>query len=144
MWITISLDLRNFYTSSSSENINRFIECNAFLKYWINEEKVLKILSGLIQYTNNNCPNICIINLNCKLIAEKKTCTDFCYYDDIYICEYNYICNERWLIWNLISSNNNYIYEEDLMYDSYYNYEKKNCLDEIPLGYYLNIFFRKK
>ena len=102
------------------------------MKYWINEEKVLKILSGLIQYTNNNCPNICIINLYSKLITDKKTCTDFCYYNDIYIYEYNNICNERRPIRTLISSNNISISEEDLMCDSNYNYEYTNCLNEIP------------
>ena len=37
-----------------------------------------------------------------------------------------------------ISPKNNYLCEDDLICDNYYNYDKIECFNEIPEGFYLN------
>ena len=73
-----------------------------------------------------------------QLIVEKNICIDFCYNDDIYKFEYNNLCYKSCPNGTHNSSYNDYICEEDLICDNYYNYNYTDCIDDIPEDYYLN------
>ena len=78
------------------------------------------------------CPNE--YNL---LIEEKKQCIDSCEKSD-FKYEFNYTCYKNCPNGTHISNNNNYLCEEDLICDNFYNYDQTGCIDEIPEGFYLN------
>ena len=134
----ISLDLKNFDASLIEDDIDIFSGCNQSLIYCINEDKATKILSGLSEFNNSNCSDNCFTFSPSQLIVEKNICIDFCYNDDIYKFEYNNICYKSCPNGTHNSSYNDYICEEDLICDNYYNYNYTGCLDYIPEGYYLN------
>ena len=67
----ISLNLNNFDTSLVNYTNNMFYNCNSNLIYCINETKAHKITSLLSKF-KKDCNNSCFVNLNHKLIKEKK------------------------------------------------------------------------
>ena len=82
--------------------------------------------------TEKKCPNES--NL---LIEEKKQCIDSCEKSD-FKYEFNYSCYKNCPNGTHISKNNNYLCEENLICNNYYNYNQTECIDEIPEGFYLN------
>ena len=134
----ISLDLRNFDTSSVVNETNIFSECNKTLLYCINGVKASKIMVGLSSFNNSNCSDNCFIYSPSQLIVEKTKCIDFCSNDNIYRFEYNNLCYESCPSGTHNSSEKEFLCEEDLICENYYNYNYTDCLDKIPEGYYLN------
>ena len=98
--------------SDTFEGINDLIYC-------IQDSCKTNNINGLLSQKNsiNNCSHICFQN-NSKYIVEKNICVQDCSEDTDYKYEYKNKC---------YSSCNNY-----------YSYDKKECIDEIPEGFYLN------
>ena len=80
---------------------------------------------------NEKCPD------NLKLIKEKNKCVDNCKKYD-YKYEFNNTCFEKCPNGTHISAENSYLCEEDLVCPKYYNYNRTECINEIPNGYFLN------
>ena len=138
----ISLNLMNFNNFNLSKTINSanmFDNCNKSLRYCINEEKILSnIKSQLNTFTNLNCSDDCFSNSINKFILEKRQCIDNCSNDDYYKYEYESICYHSCPNGTHSLRYNNFLCKEDIICHNYYNYDLTECLDEIPLGYYLN------
>ena len=134
----ISLNLSNFDTSSVENETNIFINCNETLLYCINEEKASKIMVGLSSFNNLNCSDNCFIYSPSQLIVEKTKCIEFCSNDNIYRFEYNNLCYKSCPSGTHNSSEKEFLCEEDLICEDYYNYNYTDCLDKLPEGYYLN------
>ena len=93
-------------------NINELIYC---IKDISKADKIYQELST--KNTINNCSNICF-SINSKYIIDKNKCIKNCSEESDYKYEYKNSCYQ--------SCNN------------YYSYNQKECIDEIPEGYYLN------
>ena len=155
-----SLELGNFDTSKVTDMSNMFYNCfsltslnlNSFsilkansysnmffnitnLKYCINDE-VDNIKNQLTPSDKLNCSELCSKDSTNKFIQEKNKCISHCTLDDTYNLEHNNICYQTCPIKTHLI--NDYYCEDDLICDKYYNYNHTACLDEIPLGYYLN------
>ena len=133
----VLLNIKNFNTSKVSLSACMFDGVNQNLIYCAEETKITNIKSLLSKY-KNNCTHSCFLNQHYKYIIEKNECIDNCYNDQNYSYEYNNICYYSCPNGTHISSSNNYLCEDDLICEKYYNYDKSECLDEIPEGYYLN------
>jgi len=133
----VLLNIKNFDTSKVSSSTYMFDNVNQNLIYCAEETKITNIKSLLSKY-KNNCTHSCFLNQHYKYIIEKNECIDNCYNDQNYSYEYNNICYYSCPNGTHISSSNNYLCEDDLICEKYYNYDKSECLDEIPEGYYLN------
>ena len=112
----ISLNLQNFQVPSNGSFLNMFSDCNQKLRICINES----ITSDNIktQISNNfitNCSDECFIFNEIKLIVEKGKCIDICSNDDIYKYEYKDICYQTCPNCTHISSENDYLCEDDLV-----------------------------
>ena len=92
--------------------------------------------SQLLTTFVDNCSEICVMQSH-KYIPEKLQCIDSCSNDNIYKHEYNNICYSTCPS-GTHNSAVDYLCEIDLICEKYYNYYRTGCLDEIPLGYYLN------
>ena len=93
-------------------NINNLIYCIKDIS------KTNKIYQELTQKNSiNNCSNICFL-MNSKYIFEKNICIQDCSEESDYKYEYKNACYRSC--------------------DNYYSYNQKECIDEIPEGYYLN------
>ena len=133
----ISLNLNSFSTGSLTLYEGIFNNLNGALIYCVNDimsEEIKSLLS--ISHSEKNCSDLCSDISGSKYIIEKNICIDNCQHDDSFIFEYDSICfracpNRTHLV-------DNYICENDLICEKYYNYEKTGCLDSIPLGYYIN------
>ena len=133
----ISLNLKSF---TSSESLNSFEEMffglKTTLKYCINDIILDGIKSQLSLYEQFNCSDLCSDISQRKYIPDKNNCIINCIDDDSFKYEYKNVC--------LISCPNgthpvnDYLCVDDLIGHNYYNYNRTGCLDEIPLGYYLN------
>ena len=133
-YLLTSLNLNSFSVSKLNSFENMFFNLTD-LKYCINEEanEIKTLLSSFIKL---NCSELCSKDSSNKFIKEKNKCISNCTLDNTYILEYNNICYQlcpkrTHLIYN-------YYCEDDLICNNYYNYNHTACLDEIPLGYYLN------
>ena len=134
----ISLNLISFNTPLLIEEyINMFDDVDENLRLCYNDstlsQGVKELLSGYI----NNCSNDCFMNEDNKFIIEERKCIDNCSKDDIYKFEYDNICYKTCPYRTHSISEDKYICE-DVICDNYYNYNNTGCLDDIPLGYYLN------
>ena len=122
----------NIYHFQENEIINvfdLFIKGTDNLKYCISdEENSPKIISEINTIKNKERE---------KTIKEKNKCIDKCSNDDIYRYDYNNICYIECPKPTSVSNNNNYLCEP-LKCNKYYNYEKTECLDYIPDGFFLN------
>ena len=93
-------------------------------------------------YFDNNKEYYCTEYKSCpkdynKLIESKKRCIDECKNDNIYKYEYNNKCYSIDKCPNKTIVNLT-IFKCELNCDNYYNYEKTDCLDSIPDGFYCN------
>ena len=95
-------------------------------------------MSGLSEFNNFICNDICFSYLVSQLIVEKYTCIDFCNNDDEYKFEYKNVCYKSCPAGTHNSSEKEFLCEEDLICDNYYNYYHNECIHNIPEGYYLN------
>ena len=102
----------NLILNETFTNINELIYC---IKDISKASKIYQELST--KNSINNCSNICF-SLNSKYIIEKNKCIQDCSEESDYKYEYKNSCYK--------SCNN------------YYSYNQKECIDEIPEGYYLN------
>ena len=135
----ISLDLSNFIIPQNSNKENMFKKINENLVLCFDETKA-NIISVLYESNKNNCT--CYQN-SYKFFYEKSECIDSCSKDEIYKLEYENICYQVCPSETQISSTNTSLCEKDLICEKYYNYEYTGCIDEIPIGYYLNDTNRK-
>ena len=132
-----SLNLNSFNTVNVQANcFNEMFFNTTILKYCINDEISEEIKNQLSSFIEMNCSDLCFNISQNKYIKEKNKCISDCKNDITYRYEHDNICytscpNETHLI-------DNNLCEADLVCDNYYNYEQNDCLDEIPLGYYLN------
>ena len=138
------LNLYNFETSKVRNNDNMFsgTNLNPNLSICFNSSKTSKI-NDLLPIEKKNCSLLCLLNPNKKLIIENEICLDDCKNDNKYKFKFNNICYTSCPNGTHNSSNEEYLCEEDLICDKYYNYNYTACLDEIPPGYYLNDSNRK-
>ena len=67
---------------------------------------------------------------------EKNKCIDNCNHDTTNLYEYDNICYASCPNGTNLTDNNLCI--KNLICNNYYNYDYNDCLDYIPLGYYLN------
>ena len=129
-----SLNLNNFYTLLNSNDEHMFDNCTN-LHYCINDEIISNNTKlQLLSYVQKNCSDLCLINTN-KYIIEKNKCINSCLNDDLYQYEYNNICYLSCPNGTKNSANSNLCQP---LCQKYYNYQQTECIDEIPLGYYLN------
>ena len=134
----ISLNLNSFNTLNINSFTEMFTNIQESFKYCINDNKISnEILEQLSPFNKTNCSELCSIQSQNNFIFEKNKCIDDCSKDNIYKFEYNKKCYLSCpnLTHNII---NTYLCENDLICQNYYNYSKTGCLEEIPLGYYLN------
>jgi surface protein len=134
-----SLNLNSFNTVNVQANRfnEMFFNFNvSIIKYCINDEISEEIKSQLSSFIEMNCSDLCFDNSQKKYIIEKNKCISECNNDITYIYEYDNICYASCPNGTHLIDNN--LCETDLVCDNYYNYEQNDCLDEIPLGYYLN------
>ena len=104
-----------------------------------NDKNCYEICSKYYYYDSDNnyhCINICPHDY--KLISDKKRCINDCSNDNIYKYEFNNHCYRECPNGTIISTDNIYKCEGDLICEeNYYNYEHKECYSSIPDGYYL-------
>ena len=129
-----SLNLKNFYTLFISNDEYMFDNCTN-LHYCINDEIISNNTKlQLLSYVQKNCSDLCLINSN-KYIIGKNKCINSCLNDDLYQYEYNNICYLSCPNGTKNSANSNLCKP---LCEKYYNYQQTECIDDIPLGYYLN------
>ena len=140
----VLLNIINFDTSKISSNSKMeymFRIVNGSLIYCANESKIANIISfSSYSYirSSNHCNHSCFISPQSKYIIEKNECIDDCSKENNYSYEYNNTCYKSCPNRTHISPNNNYLCEDDLICPNYYNYDKKECFNEILEGFYLN------
>ena len=124
----ISLNLNNFTISKGTYYTNMIYSYKSNTTYCIND----KIKSLFKDYSplKNNCSSLCFTNPNHKLIKEKNECINNCSYDSEYIYEYKGICYKSCPPRTNNSINNYYICI-NFTCDKYYNYEQKNCTENV-------------
>ena len=128
----ISLNLNNFYFSSMYSYEDIFSEMNPNLKYCINKSNNF-LIPGI-----NNCSDECFTNYKNKLIIEENKCIYNCSKSRDNKYEYNNICYKTCPNGTHNAPYNNFICQEDLICENYYNYNHTECIDNIPEGFYLN------
>ena len=134
----ISLNLKNFDNLILIPSDNMFKNCNKSLRYCVNKSNILEnINTQLNDFQNNNCSDACFVNSINKFIIEKTQYIDNCSNDDYYTYEYNGVCYHSCPSKTHKSIYNDYLCEETIC-DNYYNYDLTDCLDNIPIGYFLN------
>ena len=94
-------------------------------------------------YYQNNEYFFCTQDENCpknysKLISEKGRCIDKCSNDNIYKYEYKNKCYEQCPQGTKDLGKNKTCIGELICNNSYYNYNRTECLEYIPIGYYCN------
>jgi surface protein len=88
----IFLNLNSFNTKFVRNLEGMFSNCNPNLHVCINEVIGASLISKYKDIINIDCNNTCFINLNAKVIREKRICIENCQNDSYYIYEYNNIC----------------------------------------------------
>ena len=140
----ISLNLNQFNnTAKVYTHYNMFVNCNTQLKYCLNRTGMNNYIQQYLNLYENDCNNTCFTNIENRFIVEKNECIDQCYNDDIYKYEYKFICYIACPKGTHISSFNEFLCEDDLICEKYYNYTQTGCLVEIPDGFYLNDSIKK-
>ena len=138
----VLLNIINFNTEIVSKSDYMFQYVNKSLIFCATESTIAKIKSvsskTYIGNYTNNCTHICLLNPQSKYIIEKNECIDDCSNYNNYSYEYNNTCYMSCPNGTHISPKNNYLCQDDLICDKYYNYDKTKCLNEIPEGFYLN------
>jgi len=135
----ISLNLNEFNnTSKVTSHYNMFVNINPKFKYCLNRTGMSSYIQQYLTSYENNCSDACFTNVENRFIVEKNACIDQCYNDGTYRFEYKYICYITCPKGTHISSFNEFLCEDDLICEKYYNYTQTGCLEEIPDGFYLN------
>ena len=116
----ISLNINNFVETTKMDNQcglgNTFNGLNPNLNYCVNSLKAKRISSSLSKF-KYNCNNICFPDeLNKYSYTYKNECLEFCPKE------------------TYISSNNSYLCVDYC--DNFYDYNRKNCINEIPEGFF--------
>ena len=78
-----------------------------------------------------------------KLIKTKFKCINNCSEDEIYKYEYNNICYTSCPNGTHSLMYNQNLCVKDLECEKYFNYEQTECINEVPIGYYLNDSLKK-
>ena len=152
----ISLDLSSFYLGSEilrSDRVNDILtNCNPNIRLCYEDTLFENIKENTTKNdirnqfsvfrNNNNCSDICFTNTNHKFIMEESRCIDECIHDNNYKYEFNGICYNSCPNGTRNSFNNKYLCEEGLICNIY-SYNHLECLESIPLGFYLNDTFLK-
>ena len=134
----ISLNLNSFNTLNINNFTQMFANIQDSFKYCINDNKISnEILVQLSPFNKTNCSELCSIQSQKNFVLEKNKCIDNCSKDNTYKYEYNKKCYSSCPN-NTHNIINTYLCEDDLICQKYYNYYKTGCLEEIPLGFYLN------
>ena len=135
----ISLNIKSFSTSLlENDNSNMFDNINNNLILCFNETTLSQGIKDQLTQFINNCTDDCFINRVHKIIDTKYQCIDDCSKDNIYGFEYDNICYDKCPNGTHSSLENKHKCVENFICNNYYNYNYTGCLDEIPLGYYLN------
>ena len=132
------LNLQKFYASSVSTYSEMFYQVENLI-YCADVTTMNSNIKNLLSGYQNNCTHLCFLNSKSKYIEGKNEYIDHCYNDNTYIYEFNNNCYKSCPDGTYISHKNNFTCEENIMCDRYYNYDKTDCLEEIPEGYYLNL-----
>ena len=127
-----SLNIKYFNTLNADNLINIFYNCKDTLQLCFNDvNNSEQFLFQVSNYTKKNCSELCTLNSD-KYILGKNKCINSCLNDDDYQYEYNEICY-------ISCPNGAYSYSNDkVCCEKYYDYENESCINEIPVGYYLN------
>ena len=112
------------YSNSTLNDTNCYEICDYF--YYFDSSKEYHCTQ------NEECPSDFP-----KKIREKKTCISDCTKDDYYNLEYNNICYNTCPEGTKIEDNPN-LCEGYLICPILYNYDKTECLEEPPDGFYVN------
>jgi len=140
----ISLNLNQFNnTAKVTTHYNMFVNINPKLKYCLNRTGMNGYIQQYLNSYENNCNDACFTNVENRFIIEKNECIDQCYKDDTYRFEYKFICYITCPKGTHISPFNEFLCEDDLICEKYYNYTQTGCLEEIPSGFYLNDSVKK-
>ena len=116
---------------------------NCYSNYILNDTNCYEICK-YYHYFDYNKEFHCTIEEKCpseypNLIIEKNLCVKNCTEDDdIFKYYYNKRCYETCPNKTKISKYSNYVCEDLLICNKYYNYVHEACLEEIPDGFYLN------
>ena len=113
------------YSNYTLNNSNCYEICNYF--YYFDKNKIYHCTE------KDECPP----DFPNKII-EKKTCVSNCSNDQIYKYNYNRRCYETCPDKTIISKKYPHTCEDILICPKYYNYEKTECLEIVPDGFYLN------
>ena len=136
-----SLNLKNFNTLLVSNYEHMFENCNNNLHYCINNEIIIDNIKSQLSssFVQTNCSDLCLSNSR-KFIIEKNKCINSCLNDDLYQYEYDNIC-----YLSCPNGTKNFANSKlcEPLCEKYYNYQQTECIDEIPLGYYLNNSYLK-
>ena len=131
----------NFYSINKNvQNITDiFSESSENFTYCIKDEtKIMSIFEKLLSLydTKRDCTSHCY-NYDMIFLPEETKCVINCsiYEDRKY--SFNYECYESCPKRSYLLENERFKCEE-LICEHYYDYEQKNCIDEIPEGYFLN------
>ena len=126
----IYLNLISFTTNDNMYINDMLKDLKGFTKLCYDEEKA-PLIKTKYESLINDCTDNCFEGK--KLISELNKCVDDCREDNTYQYEYNNKCystcpkgtipNEQYLCENLVCN--------------YYNMDKTECFDEIPIGYYV-------
>ena len=152
----ISLDLSSFYLGSIylwKIRVNDILtDCNPNIRLCYEDTLFENITDSDIRNSitsqfsefinNNNCSDLCFTNTHNKFILEENKCIDECFHDNNYKYEFNNICYNSCPNGTRNSFNNIYLCEEGLICNIY-SYNHLECLENIPLGFYLNDTFLK-
>ena len=163
----VSLDVSNFDLTKISRIDNMFSNCSSLvylnldfnknLSKLKNKTDIFNRISENLKFCTNitigsiflselNSPVQCMdncFNRDIKLIVEKKECIDNCRLDIEYPYEYNNLCYNNCPENTHKSSRDEYLCEDDVVCEKYYNLDKSECIDEILEGYYLKDYQQK-
>ena len=140
----ISLNLNQFNnTDKVTSHFNMFVNVNPKLTYCLNRTGMSGYIRSYLNSYENDCNNTCFTNVENRFIIEKNECIDQCYNDGTYRYEYKLICYITCPKGTHISSFNEFLCEDDLICEKYYNYTQTGCLEQIPDGFYLNNSVKK-
>ena len=134
----ISLNINNFNLDNLKHYSNMFFNINSNLIYCI-KNKNSSIFNELLSTTSNlNCSDICFTNLQHKLVINQSKCIDNCINNLEYPFEYNNICYNNCP--NGTSPDDNNVCKDIFICKNNYNfnYNKTECIDYVPQGYYIN------
>ena len=134
----ISLNLKSFYMLNITDYYEIFGNFNNSLKYCIDKnqikEEIIVLLNNNFVESETDCPELCFTNSK-KYINKKNKCINECKNDDTYKFDFNNSC---------YASCPNGTYDFDDKYncmpicENNFNYNRTQCLESVPIGYYLN------